>query len=415
MPFEVLVALRFLKEGHTQTHLILSGIGVGVGVIVFLSALIGGLQDSLIERTLGTQAHVVVRAPEDVVRPLSKPSRERAVASRLEQPAQRLRSIVGWPQTLDLLRGLPHVRAASPTVAGAAFALRGLANRSVALRGIEPSSFRRIIDMGPRMTAGEFRVDGTNAVLGIELAADLGVSVGDKLRVETPVGRSDVFLVAGIFDVGNKDLNERWVYVSLRAAQTLLDLPGGVSTIELKVDEIFAAEDVAEEIAARTGLEADSWMKLNRQLLAGLRSQSASSWMIQFFVVVAVALGIASVLVVSVVQKSREIGILKAMGTRTNQIVRIFLVQGAVLGLTGSLVGIAIGAALSLFFASLARNNDGSATFPVNLSAGLFLGATAVAALTGPPRGRRAGPSRGLARPGRRHPLWLSPSSPWKA
>ena len=383
MPFEVLVALRFLKEGHTQTHLILSGIGVGVGVIVFLSALIGGLQDSLIERTLGTQAHVVVRAPEDVVRPLTPPAPGREVASRLEQPAQRLRSIVGWPQTLDLLRGLPRVTAASPTVSGAAFALRGLANRSIALRGVEPASFRRIIDMAPRMTAGEFRVDATNAAIGVELAADLGVSVGDKIRVETPDGRSDVFVVAGIFDVGNKDLNERWVFVSLRAAQTLLDLAGGISTIELKVDEIFAAEGVAGEIAARTGLQADSWMKLNRQLLVGLRSQSASSWMIQFFVVVAVALGIASVLVVSVVQKSREIGILKAMGTRTAQVERIFLVQGAILGLTGSGVGIAVGTALSLFFASLARNPDGSATFPVNLSLGLYLGASAVATLTG--------------------------------
>ena len=383
MPFEILVAIRFLKEGHTQTHLILSGIGVGVGVIVFLSALIGGLQESLIERTLGTQAHVVVRVPEDVVRPLAKPSPGGVVASRLEQPAQRLRSIVGWPQTLDLLRSLPRVEAAAPTVAGAAFALRGLANRSVSLRGIEPASFRRIIDMSPRMTSGEFRVDATNAVLGVELAADLGVTVGDKVRLETPIGRSDVFLVAGIFDVGNKDLNERWVFVSLRAAQTLLDLAGGISTIELKVDEIFSAETVAAEIAARTGLTADSWMKLNRQLLVGLRSQSASSWMIQFFVVVAVALGIASVLVVSVVQKSREIGILKAMGTRTSQIIRIFLVQGAVLGLTGSLVGIAVGAGLSIFFASLAKNPDGSATFPVNLSAGLFLGAAAVATVTG--------------------------------
>lgn len=383
MPFEVLVALRFLREGRVQTALILAGIGVGVGVIVFLSALITGLQDSLIDKTLGTQAHVVVRAPEDVVRPISPPAAGLAVAPRLEKPAQRLRSIVGWAQTLELLRGLPDVRAVSPTVAGAGFALRGLANRSVALRGIEPASFRTIIDMAPRMTAGEFRVDGTNAVLGAELASELGVKVGDKVRLETPAGRADVFLVAGLFDVGNKELNERWVFLSLRAAQTLLDLAGGISTIELKVDRIFDADGVAEEIAARTGLQADSWMKLNRQLLVGLRSQSASSGMIQFFVVVAVALGIASVLVVSVVQKSREIGILKAMGTRTVQVVRIFLVQGAVLGLAGSLLGILVGSALSVFFASLATNPDGSATFPVALTPGLFLRAAAVATVTG--------------------------------
>ncbi len=383
MPFELLVALRFLREGRVQTLLILSGIGVGVGVIVFLSALITGLQDSLIERTLGTQAHVVVRAPEDVVRPLSTPSPSLAVAPRLERPAQRLRSIVAWPQTLELLRGLPEVRAASPTVAGAAFALRGLASRSIALRGVEPASFRRIIDMGPRMTAGEFRVDGPAAVVGVELASDLGVGVGDKIRVESPAGRSEVLLVSGVFDVGSKELNERWVFVSLRAAQTLLDLPGGISTIELKVGEIFGAERVAARVAARTGLQADSWMTLNRQLLVGLRSQSASSGMIQLFVVVAVALGIASVLVVSVVQKSREIGILKAMGTRTAQVVRVFLVQGAILGLAGSLLGSALGTALSYFFASLATNPDGSPTFPVALTAELFLRAAAVATLTG--------------------------------
>ena len=175
MPFEILVAIRFLREGRIQTLLILSGIGVGVGVIVFLSALISGLQSSLIERTLGTQAHVVVRAPEDVVRAITPPSAERAVAARFEQPAQRLRSIVAWPQTLELLRTLPGVRAAAPTAEGPGVAQRGLANRSIALRGVEPSSFRRIIDMTPRMTEGEFRVDAAHAVLGVELAAEHGL------------------------------------------------------------------------------------------------------------------------------------------------------------------------------------------------------------------------------------------------
>jgi lipoprotein-releasing system permease protein len=383
VPFEILVAIRFLREGRIQTLLILSGIGVGVGVIVFLSALISGLQASLIERTLGTQAHVVVRAPEDVVRAITRPSAERAVAARFEQPAQRLRSIVAWPQTLERLRTLPGVRAAAPTAEGPAVALRGLASRSIALRGVEPSSFRRIIDMAPRMIEGEFRVEAAHAVLGVELAAELGLRKGDKLRIQAPAGRSEVFVVAGLFDVGNKDLNERWVFVSLRSAQTLLDLSGGVSSIELKVDEIFSADRVASEVASRTGLEAESWMERNRQLLVGLRSQSASSWMIQLFVVIAVALGIASVLVVSVVQKSREIGILKAMGTRTAQVVRVFLVQGAVLGLAGSAVGILLGSGLALFFAALATNPDGSPTFPVALTPTLFLGAAAVATVTG--------------------------------
>ena len=251
------------------------------------------------------------------------------------------------------------------------------------LRGVEAASYKPIISIDPRMVEGEFRVTGSDAVLGTELARKLGIGSGEKLRIATPQGREEVFLVAGVFDVGNKDLNERWVFVSIRSAQTLLDLAGGISSVEVKVDRIFDAETVAESISSGTGLEAVSWMKLNTQLLVGLRSQSASSHMIQLFVAVAVALGIASVLVVSVVQKSREIGILRAMGTPARLVTRVFLLQGAVLGLAGSAIGVAIGSGLAFFFASLAKNPDGSATFPVALTLGLFARTAAGATVTG--------------------------------
>ncbi len=382
MPFEWVVAFRFLREGRAQTALILAGVGVGVGVVIFLSALITGLQESIIDKTLGTQPHIVVRVPDDAVRP-QLPEGESVVSRRIQPPPQRIRQILDAAQTLALVERQPHVVAAAPVVSGAALALRGTASSSIGLRGVEAESYRRIIDFGPRMTSGEFRVTGSDVVLGVELARKLGISAGDKLRISTPQGREEVFLVAGIFDIGNKDLNERWVFVSIRAAQTLLDLSGGISSIELKVDAIFEAEAVAEAIAGATGLEAVSWMKLNTQLLVGLRSQSASSHMIQFFVAVAVALGIASVLVVSVVQKSREIGILRAMGTPSSLVTRVFLLQGAVLGLAGSAIGIAIGSGLALFFVSLAKNPDGSATFPVALTLGLFARTAAGATVTG--------------------------------
>jgi lipoprotein-releasing system permease protein len=169
----------------------------------------------------------------------------------------------------------------------------------------------------------------------------------------------------------------------VRAAQTLLNLAGGVSTIEVKLADPFGAEKLANSIADRTGLIADSWMMLNRDLLIALRSQSSSSYMIQFFVVVAVALGIASVLIVSVVQRTREIGILRAIGTSRRRVLRIFLIQGAILGAVGSFLGMTIGTILSLFFASLAKNPDGSATFPVALNLSLFLTAAVIATATG--------------------------------
>lgn len=383
MPFEWVVAVRFLREGRAQTILILLGIGVGVGVIVFLSALINGLQDSLIERTLGTQPHVILRMPDDAVRPMKKAGADELVMSRLEEPAQRLRSILRWQQTLDEAAGNPRVTAVAPLVSGAAFALRGNANKSIALRGIDPERYRAIIDLPARLIEGTYELAGDEALIGVELAKDFGLETGDKVRLTTAGGKSEVFLIKGVFDVGNKDLNERWVFVPIRAAQTLLDLTGGISSIEVKVREIFDAEGVAQELGRVTGLSAESWMKLNTQLLIGLRSQSASSVMIQVFVIVAVALGITSVLVVSVVQKSREIGILKAMGTTTGRVTRIFLLEGAILGLAGSALGLMIGSGLALFFGSLAKNPDGSATFPVALTLVLFARSALVATTVG--------------------------------
>ncbi|MBZ4419575.1 FtsX-like permease family protein [Myxococcus sp. RHSTA-1-4] len=380
MPFELFVALRFLREGRAQTALIFAGVSVGVAVIVFLSALIDGLQASLVERTLGSQPHIVVRAPEEAARPLADGP---GALVQVVRPAQRLRTVEGWLRVQAELERTPGVVAVSPVVSGAGFASRGNASRSVAVRGVEAERFQRIIDVPSKLVAGAWRLQGGEAVIGQELAEDLGVSVGDRVRLTTAEGRADSFRVAGIFDLGNRDVNERWVLVPLRSAQTLLDVVGGVTSLEARVQDVFGAEALAGELRGRTGLVAESWMALNAQLLTALRSQSSSRYMIQFFVIVAVALGIASVLVVSVVQKSREIGILKAMGTPTRKLMRVFLLQGAVVGGVGSVLGSLLGVVLAGFFEGLARNPDGSPTFPVQLDATLFLTAAGVALLTG--------------------------------
>lgn len=388
MPFELIVALRYLREGRTQTALILAGIAVGVGVIVFLSALIGGLQRTLVATTLGVQPHIVVRPREEVPRVLA--SRNGAVREvQVERPAQRVRSIVQWQQARSAIASVPGVIATSPTLTGAAIAMRGGGANAVALRGIEPETYRRIVPLDSFLVAGRVDLDGLKVLIGLDLARELGVEVGGRVRLrvgaEERRGGADTaptlaaYTVSGIFDFGNGDLNERWIFASLRTTQSLFGLEGGASGIEVRVREIYAADGIAAEVVRRTGLVADSWMTTNAQLLRGLRSQSASSAMIQVFVVLAVALGIASVLAVSVVQKSREIGILRATGTSTRQVLRIFLAQGAILGGIGSAIGVAIGIGLGTFFASLATNPDGSPTFPVDLDLMLYLRSAAIA------------------------------------
>ncbi len=382
MPFAWTVALRFLREGRMQSVLIIVGATVGVGVMVFLSALIGGLQQSLIDQTLGTQAHVVVRKPEREVHPLLDRA-EQPVAGRVERPAQRLESISSWQGVLSQIDAVDGVVATAASVSGGGFASRGAAVKSVVLQGVDAARYDRVIPVSQRILAGSFRVQGNEAVIGRELAEELGVGVGDKLRLLTSEERSGSFTVAGIFDLQNQEANLRWVFVSLRQGQTLLDLAGGVSTIEVRVDDVFAADDVSAAIRAGTELDARSWMELNEQLMVALRSQGSSSDMIQFFVIVAVALGIASVLVVSVVQKSREIGILKAMGARGGAILRVFLIQGFLVGLSGAVLGCLLGLGLALFFQTVAANPDGTPTFPLDLGAAVFVRAAVVAIVTG--------------------------------
>jgi len=378
VPFEWFVAIRYLREGRAQSALILSAVSVGVAVIVFLSALIGGLQKSLIRQTVGSQAHIVVKPQEEVPRALGGGDGA-AITRVVEKPSQRLKSIDQWKTVLSDVEGMSGVTCASPTVVGPAFAVRGDSERPITVRGIDPDRFRCVVDVPSTIREGTYQVGGGLVVIGQELAKNLGLGVGDKLRVTTQDGRATVLVVAGVFDLGNKEVNEKWAFVALREAQSLFALPGGATAIELKVDRVFDAEAVSVAVADRTGLQADSWMKSNAQLLAGLQAQESSKSMIEFFVVVAVALGIASVLIVSVVQKSKEIGILRAVGTRTKSVGRIFLVQGGLLGLVGSVFGCALGALLCSFFEGVARNADGSPRFPVDLSFELLGGATALA------------------------------------
>ena len=335
------IALRFLLANRMQTLLTTSGSADGSAVIVFITALITGLQANVIQRTLGTQAHIRILPPDEVNRTLPAADSWSLV---LESPrAQRLRSIINWQDVRDVLDQDVQILAVSPVISGPAIARRGVARASVALLGIDPPRYQRIIPLADDLIAGRFLVGAGNAVIGKELARDLGLGIGDKLRLDAGEGREAVVDIAGIFELGVRELDARYVYLDLKQAQTLLDLPGGVTVIDTTVAEIFQADEVARRLARLTGLRAESWMETNGQLLNALSSQSMTTEMIRVFVGISVAFGIASVLAVSVVQRTREIGILRAMGSPRGQILRVFLLQGGLLGLLGSACGGLVG------------------------------------------------------------------------
>jgi lipoprotein-releasing system permease protein len=377
MWIEWTIATKFLYEGKVQSTLILVGIAVGVAVIVFLTALITGLQSNIINRTLGTQAHIKVQPTEERNRIL--PPAAGSVQLVLEDKrAQRLRSINNWQQVRDMLDTLPRVTAVSPVISGPAFARRGEALQSVALVGIDAPRYQRIIPIQNDIVAGVFRIGAGDAVIGKQLATDLGLRAGDKLRLDGGQKRESVVNVAGIFELGVRELDSRYVYLEMKQVQSLLNLPGAATIIDVTVDDIFDAQTVAARITRLTGLKAESWMETNAQLMNALRSQSLSTQMISAFVALSVALGIASVLSVSVIQRTREIGILRAMGTSRHQMLRVFLIQGALFGLAGSLLGGLAGYGLVGAF-----NTFGPKLFYIPVNPWLLVAAAGLAMVTG--------------------------------
>jgi lipoprotein-releasing system permease protein len=379
LPLEAMLALRFLREGRLQSSMVLAGVTAGVAVTVFLTQLIAQLQSAIIDRVMGSQAHVVIQPTQEQV--LRLPS-DQAQAAQVQPRLQRQRAVDQWERVAALAAATPGVLAVSPVVTGPALVTRGAAVQSVTLLGVRAEDYRQVVHMDGYMIAGRFELSTSGTLIGRELAEDLGLQLGDKQRVSTG-SRSQVLTITGLFDMGSRELNRRRIFTTLRLAQTLLDMPGSVSVIDLSVADLFAANAVADPLREQTGLRVESWMQTNAGLLNALSNQTISNNLIRGFVVAIVALGISSVLVVSVVQKQREIGILRAMGAGRRQIMWVFLLQGALMGVLGSALGALLAYGLLVLFSHIFKAPDGSAMYVAVLDVALVLGAGVLACAVG--------------------------------
>ena len=392
--FERRVALRFLREGRMQTLLIIVGVAAGVAVVAYISALIAGLQRNTLDKTLGAQAHITISALDNAVAPPLPAAPGAAVLVQTQPRTQSARTLVNWQALVPLLQAMPEVAAVSPMVSGAGLALRGQAQRSIALAGVDLDRYDRIINLRSKVVAGQARLAAGEAIIGRELASDLGVQVGDRMTITTATaatagtdtgaaGNSDSVRITALVDLGVRELNRRTVLVPLRTAQSLVGLPGGATQIDLALFDVWQADQLAPQLAQRWQLKAESWQQTNASLVSALNAQSVSTTLIRVVVMVVVVLGIASVLVVSVVQKRREIGILRAMGATRGQVLRVFLLQGAVVGALGSALGVLLAVGLIFLFTTFVRGSDGLPLFAITLAPDMALRIAAVATACG--------------------------------
>jgi lipoprotein-releasing system permease protein len=315
------VAARFLRNSPGQSLLIGLGIAVGIGVLIFVGSLISSFQEFLIERTLGSSAHVSISAREEGESLRYSESLRRALME------DHRVSAVFPSRTVSAIVAFPDRETAPLTV-----------------KSGEPRSMDSIYNLSDRLIAGDFELDG-QIVLGKELAEDRGVGPGDEVTVILPDGGRTELTVTGVFDLGVRELNQRLAFVGPEVGRDFLNFGDGEhSEIEVQVHDVFDSTGVAERLRREwPDLEITDWQAEQTDLIAAIQSQNVSTVLIQLFVTIAVALGIASTLSVSAIQKTRQIGILKAMGMTDTRSGAIFLWEGLMLGLFGSTVGVFVG------------------------------------------------------------------------
>ncbi len=333
------IAVRFLKSSKGQTILIALGIAIGVAVQIFIGSLIQGLQKGLVDKTIGNTSQITISSNTDD------------------------KLLDNWKDKVDKVKAVSGVKNVSVSADFNAFLKNGNNDYALLIRGFNLEDADKIYNIKNRIYEGTYPKEENEIIIGKDFQKESALKIGDKVNIVTSKGNKKEVTIVGFYDLKVASVNKSWVITTLKTSQDLFSFDDKVSSIEMQTDSPFKADELSNTIKAQLSsdnVKVVNWKEQNEQLLSGLNGQSVSSIMIQVFVLIAVLLGIASVLAITVVQKSKQIGILKAMGIKDRTASQIFLFEGAMLGVIGAILGIAIGFGLLYTFTKFALNPDGT-------------------------------------------------------
>ncbi len=324
MMLQLRIAGRFLLSSRAQTSLIIAGIAVGIAVQIFVGSLITSLQADLVDQTIGSASQITLTAEED------------------GEP------IIFDAETRDAIAAegrLAPGAVAAVRLTSALYTDDGGGSAPLSITGGLLREIDTITDLSGRITEGDSSLEDDEIMVGTVFAEEYSLSPGDEIELALPGNVLETLRISGIFDLGSAIANERQAFIGSELPRELLSWRSDeYSAIQMKLTEPFDSVETAESLGnTLEGVTITEWQGQNADLLTALTSQASSSYLIQAFVLIAVALGIASTLAISAVQKTRQIGILKAMGMSDRASGRIFLWQAAILGVGGSLSGLGLG------------------------------------------------------------------------
>jgi lipoprotein-releasing system permease protein len=354
MRFELFLALRYLKAKRRQavvgvvTSISIAGVAAGVAALIIALAITNGMRRDLQDRLLGASAHVdLMRVEAD--------------------------GIHNWQPLLNRLRSVPHVTAAAPGIYGQVLVSRGPRAGFALIKGIIPAQEQTVSNILESVTSGSAKdlepeaampnpgMDSTPAntpypalVLGKDIAEQIGAQVGDSVLVTSPQGeltplglapKYQRFRVTGIFHSGFYQYDAAMAFMRLSDAQSLFSEPDLLSVISFKVDDMYRAPAIGRSIeqAAGKGFMSTNWMEVNREIFRALKLEQVVTFIVIALIVIVAALNILIALTMMVMEKTRDIAVLMSFGVEPGQVRRIFLLQGFLISVIGTAVGLVLG------------------------------------------------------------------------
>ncbi|MBT5470790.1 MAG: lipoprotein-releasing ABC transporter permease subunit [Nitrospina sp.] len=342
MSFELFVSLRHLKAKRTQkfislnTWISIGGVALGVMALIVVIAVMSGFGKDLRDKILGTNSHIVVT------------NITRSGMDKFEDVLKKVMQAEG-------------VKAAAPFILNQVMLTFGESSSGVVVRGVDPDREAMVSDLGKNMVQGEIgmlkRSSKTNSgprrdkiILGKELAHKLGVQLGDAVSMVSPASRLTpmglvpkikLFKVVGFFESGMFEYDSSLAFISVKSAQKFFAMKGKVSGVEIRVDDIDNADVIAQSLQETLGFPyyARDWMRMNKNLFSALRLEKIVMFIILILIILVAAFNIVSTLFMVVMEKTKEIAILKSMGASRTSIMKIFSYQGLIIGVTGTMIG----------------------------------------------------------------------------
>lgn len=373
MLYALKVATRYLFSSKFQTMLLLGGVGVGVLVYCFMAALINGLNEYQIAQTTGNIAHITIEPAEQAPQVLPAGDGSTSLVATVLRANTQREQIRSWPEVLKYIESHPQVRIAVPVIAGNGLLTRGQAVAPVVISGVRPEQLSDIAAIAPGIVQGKPDLDADGVVIGDRLARKLSVSPGQNLVIRSDRNRGRIVRVNGIFSLGVETADEKLIYLNFNAARTLLDLDHGISRLDVKLHDLNAAPAVAAVLAASTGLKVTSWTETNLTLFRSLEGNTSTGSTVRFFSMITIVIGVASALLLASMRRRAEIGIMRSMGATRRFITAVFVIQGAMIGLLGAVVGAVSSYGFSTWLAGVARRSDGTPILPIDPDQGAYL------------------------------------------